>query len=269
MERKNTHFIQSLARGLSVLQAFSVEEPTLTLTGIVRKTGLNHATTQRYTDTLLELGFLKRNKHREFFLGPKVLSLGFAFLGGNHIRKLAEAYISECSERLNKTINLAVLEDGDVFFIYRREAQRFLSFDLQAGSKLPAHCTATGKVLLAALPDQRLEEIIRDIRFEPITSHTIVDPGRLLEDLMTTRRRGYGVCDRELYLDLYSMGAPVINGEGRVVAAVNLSLSAERSDQDLRRRMLDELLALGRTISATLGYEGKYPLIPVEGKVEP
>lgn len=263
MGRKNTHFIQSLARGLKVLQAFSAEQPALTLTGIAKKTGLNHAAVQRYTDTLLALGFLKRNRHREFLLGPKVLSLGFAFLGGNQLRKLAEVYISECSERLNKTMNLALLEGGEVFFIYRREAQRFLSFDLHAGSKLPAHCTATGKVLLAALADARLEEVIRGIKFERITSHTIVDPEKLWEDLMLTRRRGYSVCDRELYLDLYSLGVPLLNGQGRVVAAVNLSLSAERSDQALRRQMLEELVSLGRTLSAALGYERDYPLIPV------
>ncbi len=269
MGRKNTHFIQSLARGLNVLQAFSAEEPALTLTGIVRKTGLNHAAAQRYTDTLVALGFLKRNKHREFLLGPKVLSLGFAFLGGNHIRKLAEVYISECSERLNKTMNLAVLEGAEVFFIYRREAQRFLSFDLHAGSKLPAHCTATGKVLLAGLPDARLKEVIRGIQFERITSHTILDPDQLWEDLMVTRRRGYSVCDRELYLDLYSLGVPLVTGEGRVAAAVNLSLSAERSDRELRRRMLEELVALGRTLSAALGYERDYPVIPVADEDTP
>ncbi len=263
MERKSTHFIQSLARGLMVLQAFSDEEPALTLTAIVRKTGLNHAAAQRYTDTLVSLGFLKRNRHREFLLGPKVLSLGFAFLGGNHIRKLAEVYISECSERLNKTMNLAVLEGGEVFFIYRREAQRFLSFDLHAGSKLPAHCTATGKVLLAALPDARLAEVIRSIEFEPITRHTIVDADRLWDDLMLTRSRGYSVCDRELYLDLYSLGVPLLSAEGRVVASVNLSLSAERSDRQRRRRMLEELVSLGRTLSAALGYERDYPVIPV------
>jgi len=261
MPRKRLHFVQSLGRGISVLQAFSAERTHLTLTQIARATGMNLAAAQRFTDTLMQLGFLKRNKHREFHLGPKVLSLGFAFLNGNQIRELSEGYISEFSERVNRTMNLAVLDGAEVIFIFRKEAQRFLSFDLHAGSKLPANCTGSGKVLLAALDDESMRELIAGIKLERITNYTIVDPDELWEDLMATRRRGYSICDRELFQDLYSLGVPLVNQDGRVEAAVNLSLSFEEAAGAFLADMTAQLIALGRTLSAALGYEKEYPLI--------
>ena len=91
MEQKHKHFIKSVARGLSILQAFSSERPKLTLTQLATITGMNRTAVQRFTDTLMELGFLGRNKHKEFFLGPKVFSLGFAYLQGSKLIELADS----------------------------------------------------------------------------------------------------------------------------------------------------------------------------------
>ena len=262
MVRKQRHFVQSLARGLSVLCAFSAENPNLTLTQITERTGLNVVTVQRYTDTLLELGFLKRNRHREFFLGPEVLSLGFAFVNGNQLRKIAEEYINEFSERVGRTVNMAMLDGNEIIFLYRKEVHRFLSYDLHAGSKLPSHCTGSGKALLAALDDDSLRERIRSMDLYRVTPHTITDEKQLWDDLMLTRKRGYSISKREWILDLYSIGMPIINQKGRVEAAVNLSLSMEEAKGKLLKEMLEQLIDLGRNLSLAMGYSKEYPLIP-------
>jgi IclR family pca regulon transcriptional regulator len=262
LQRKKLHFVQSLARGLSVLQAFSAERPALRLSEIAQLTGLNMAAAQRFTDTLLQLGFLHRNRHREFLLGPKVLSLGFTYLNGNQLKAVAKGFLDEFADRHRRTMNLGVLEDDAVIFLYRRESQRFLKYDLQAGSRMPSYCTATGKTLLAGLADDALRAVLRSLELKPITSRTLTDPAALWADLMETRRRGWAVCDRELSLDLYSVGIPINDQEGRVAAAVNLSLSVEEARGERLRAMLAELMELGRGLSATFDYQGPYPAFP-------
>ena len=262
MARKTSHHIQSLARGLSVLQAFTPERSEMTLTEIARATGMNMSAAQRFTDTLMHMGFLKRDRNKRFQLGPKVLSLGFALLQGSQLKRQAEAFLEEFAQRHHRTVNLAVLDEEDIVFLCRRESQRFLKYDLAAGSKLPAHCTAQGKVLLAGLEDDALQNLLERMPLDKLTSRTITDPRALWGELMEVRRRGYSQCDGELSLDLFTLGAPVINQEGKIVAATNLSLSVEEAKGDLRPKMINSILALGESISATLGYRGPYPLFP-------
>ena len=264
MDRKKLNYVQSLDRGLKVLQAFTADRPLLSLSEIARITGMNVTATQRFTDTLLQLGFLLRNRHREFMLGPKVLNLGFAFLNGSQLKKLAETYIAQFSAKHGCTANLAVRDGDAVVFLYRHEAKRFLKYDLQAGSRLPSYCTATGKVLLAALADQDLDKILQHMTMETLTRYTITDPKMLLNDLLETRKRGYALCDREMSLALYSLAVPVLNQEENVIAAVNLSLPADEK-KSKKEKIVEQLLTLGRTLSEALGYEGPYPVIPIRG----
>ncbi|MCB2227896.1 MAG: helix-turn-helix domain-containing protein [Desulfarculaceae bacterium] len=263
MTRSQRHFVQSLAKGLKVLQVFSAEHPNLTLTQLAERTGFTIMAVQRYTDTLMELGFLKRNRHREFFLGPEVLTLGFAFLNRTQLKKIAEQYISEFSDRVKRTLNMAILDKAEVIFIYRKEVHRFLSYDLHAGSKLPAHCTGSGKCLLAGLDDASLKSLLRTTKLQRVTAHTIVDPDELWQDLMATRERGYSISDREWILDLYSLGVPVLTQEGKMEAAVNLSLSMEEAKGEHLKDMLDQFIELGSSLSAAMGYQGPYPVIPI------
>lgn len=262
MERKRLNYVQSLARGLSVLQAFTAKRPSLSLSEIARITGMNVTAAQRFTDTLLQLGFLLRNRHREFTLGPKVLNLGFAFLNGSQLKRLAETYIPQFSTEHNCTTNLAVLDGHEVIFLYRHEAQRYLKYDLQAGSRLPSHCTATGKVLLSALPDQVLKKTLQRMPMEALTRYTITDPETFWSAILSTRNNGYSICDREMSLALYSLAVPVIDQEQNVVAAINLSLPAD-APKSRKEAAVGHLISLGHTISTALDYDGNYPVIPV------
>ncbi len=263
MPRKQTHFINSLARGLSLLQVFSPEQPCLTLSQLAQITGLSLTAVQRVTDTLVSLGFLERNRHKEFFLGPKVLSLGFAYLNSSQLRRLAGEYIDRTAQRLGCTMNMAILDDLDIIFIHRYEIRRFLSFDLRAGSKLPARVTGSGKVLLATLEDAELKRRIARMDLTPVTALTIQNPDQLFQDLLATRQRGWSISDQEYSLDLYSLGTPILDDHGHVVAAVNLSMPTADSGLPVGQTRREELLSLGREISSLLGYSGPYPLIPV------
>lgn len=257
--RAKLHFVQSLARGLTVLQAFSAERPELTLTEVAQATGMNMAAAQRFTDTLMQLGFLHRDHNKRFSLGPKVLTLGFSFLNGSQLRRQADKFIKDFSVKYKKTTNMAILDGQEIIFISRYEAQRFLSYDLHPGSRLPAHCTSQGKVLLAALDDDELADLLETMELKRFTERTVVDRQQLWDDLMLIRRRGYSISNRELTMDLVTLAVPVFDFTGKVMAATNLALPARVAHGETLREMIANLFTLGADLSAALGYSGDYP----------
>jgi len=259
MTRKKLHFVQSLSRGLDVLEAFSAERPSLRLSDVAELTGLNMAAAQRFTDTLMQLGYLERDPSRAFSLGPKALSMGYAYLNGSHLIKAAQRILDRFARRHRRTVNLAVRDGEAVIFLHRREYQRFLKRELQAGSRLPAYCTATGKILLAALEDETLAALIADMRLERLTSRTIADAQELWDELLAVRAKGCAVSDRELSLAIYAVGAPLLDGQGRVVAAVAVCLPAADAAPALAGEMEEGICQVGRDISHKLGYQGGYP----------
>ena len=261
MIRKHRHFIQSLARGLTILQAFSSERTKLTLTQLSRITGMNRTAVQRFTDTLVELGFLGRNRYKEFFLGAKVMALGFAYLQGSELLKLAASSLRDFSIRMGRTVNMSILDNTEVVFLYRNEVRKFLKYDLRAGSRLPSYCTASGKVLLASLDDEELGKRLKMIEFERMTSRTIVERDALMDDLNSTRSRGIGLCDRELSPNLYSIGVPILNHEKKIVAAINLSRYSENQEILSPEEDVKAVVEQGKKLSGLMGYEGEYPLI--------
>lgn len=259
MTRTTMHFIQSLARGLAVLQAFSADRSEMTLTEVAQATGMNMAAAQRFTDTLVQMDFLRRDQNKRFYLGPQVLSLGFSFLNGSSLRKQTDKYLEDFCRKYNKTTNMAILDGHEIIFISRHEAQIFLSYDLRPGSRLPAHCTSQGKVLLAAKKDQDLAHLLETMEMKRFTEKTMVDRQQLWDDLMLTRERGYSISDRELTMDLVTLGVPVFDFSGEVVAATNLALRSQEAHGPLMHEMVDLLFGLGAELSAALGHNGQYP----------
>jgi IclR family pca regulon transcriptional regulator len=251
--------IQSVVRGLGILELFGKDSPSQTLTEIAAKIGLNKTTTQRFLYTLVWLGYLKRQEDKKYILAPKVISLGFSFLSSCNLLEKAESYLLKLSSYLNKTVNLAILDDIDTLFIYRKEVKIFLKFDLPPGSKLPAYAGSLGKVLLAGLNDEALKERIGRMKFYSITPKTISSQKALWQDILKTRKRGYGICDQELSMDLYSVAVPLINKDGEVVAAINVSMEHKYKFKQHLKLIIKELIKAGQSISSILGYEGQYP----------
>jgi IclR family pca regulon transcriptional regulator len=261
MPRKTQHFVQSLAKGFKVLQAFRQDRPTLTLTQIAEIAGMNTPTAQRITDTLLDLGYLKRNQRKEFFLGPKILTLGFAFLHGSQLTNMAAQYLDDFFDRFHWTVNLSVLEGDEVIYLARREQQRFLKYDVQPGLRLPFNCTAMGKVLAAGLPRAEFRRLMETGNFIRMTPNTIIDPDRFEQEMKEVRRKGYAFCDRELSMDVSAISVPVLDHKEEVVAAANVALPAEAAKGELLAEATSRLMELGRDLSTSLGYVGEYPLI--------
>lgn len=256
-------FLQSLSRGLTVLEGFTPERSLLTLTEMSQVTGFNLAFLQRCTHTLVSLGYLRKNDHKQYSLGPRVLSLGYSCLQGSELRRMAESQLHAFSQRIGYTVNLGVLDGSHVLVLYRHELHRFFKFDVQPGTKLPCYCTAMGKLLLASLDAESLDQVLGGVNLQRLTPHTITRRSDLNKALVTIRKRGYAESDREAVSALYSIAAPLINYDNQVVAAINVSILKDGDDNSFPAGLRDNLIAEGRKLSSLLGYQGDYPLITV------
>lgn len=259
---RDRNSIQSLARGLNILELCAKSSRPLTLTEIANQAQLTKTTAQRFLNTLCFLGYLRREENKSYVLAARVLSLAYSFLNMSSLITMAKPYLDELSAHLGKTANLAVLEDVHTLFLYRKEVRKFMKYDLGPGSKLPCYAGALGKALLAGLGDKELKARMNKIEFFPITPKTISSKQELRKEILSTRKRGYSICDQELSLDMYSIGAPLLDKQGQVVAAINISMEFSFKDSPNIEASINLLLEKGKMISNSLGYNGPYPQYP-------
>jgi IclR family transcriptional regulator, pca regulon regulatory protein len=228
-ETKRAGLSQSLERGLAVLCMFTPDRPALGISELARELALTRSTTHRYVATLAALGFLDHDAStRKYRLGPRVLDLGFSVLGSLELREIAAPYLRRLTDATGHTSNLAIRDDTDVILIDRVRGRpgryHHLEFSLHAGSRIPAYCSATGKVLLAFLPRPHLEQILKRIDLVQHGPRTLTDKRALLAELDQVRRTGIAVNDEELESALRSIAAPVRSRSGEVVAAINVAI---------------------------------------------
>ncbi len=256
------NYIQSLERALKILEFFGSSSQGFTLTEVADSCGLNKTATNRFLFTLAELGYLSRDENKRYFLTAKILSLGFGFLNSSNLRTISKPPIDDLSAELNKTVNLAVLDDIEVIYLYRKERVRYLKYNLYDGSKLPAYCTSAGKILLAGLDDSELENRLSRMELRPITRRTFTDPELLRKELFQIREQGYSISDRELSLDLFAIAAPIIDNNGKVTAAINVTMDTKDRSKKNEKLIVEKLFQKGASISSMLGYLGAYPNFP-------
>ncbi|MCX4434592.1 MULTISPECIES: IclR family transcriptional regulator domain-containing protein [Streptomyces] len=249
-------FIESLARGLTVITAFGEGRAELNLTEVARATGLARATARRALITLEHLGYVTAHD-RVFRLTPRVLGLGFPPLSRTSLAEIAAPHLTELSQRLHDSVSLAVLTGDEIQYTGRVSTSRVMSVHITIGTRLPAYPTALGRVILADLPEPPLTELL------PLTPRTITDPARLKAVLDRVREEGYALVDEELEVGLRSVAVPVRERGGRVVAAVNVAMhSSRRTPEECVAEVLPELRATVGRIEEDLWVAGRFRRVP-------
>ncbi|HEU0310792.1 MAG TPA: IclR family transcriptional regulator C-terminal domain-containing protein [Sphingomicrobium sp.] len=241
-------FVQSLARGLSVLRAFDGDQPRLSLAAVAARSGLSRAAARRLVLTLQHLGYVRADG-REFTLTPRVLELGFGFLGSLQLADVAQPLMEDLSHRVGESCSMAVLDGQSIVYVARIPVRKVMTVSLGVGARLPAYCTSMGRALLSGLTDRELNAWLQDCRPTAHTVHTVIDPlrlGRLVEEV---RALGHAYVEQELELGLCSVAVPVHNRDGRVAAALNVGM---RFDNGARGRALDELVPALRDTAEAL-----------------
>jgi IclR family pca regulon transcriptional regulator len=224
-------FMTSLARGLAVIKAFSDHRRAMTIAQLSQKTGIPRAAVRRCLYTLKQLGYAD-SEANNFFLKPAILALGYAFLSSTPLTVAAQPYLNDLSRRLKESCVLAVLEQNEVMYVARSHTSRVLSLALNTGSRLPAYCTAIGRVLLAGLSATQLDRYFASVVLTPHTERTVVSEQKLRDILFEVRQRGFAVVEEELEIGLRSIAVPVRGASGATVAALSIGAQVGRISRD-------------------------------------
>ena len=245
-------FMTSLARGLAVVKAFSDQRRAMTIAQISHKTGIPRAAVRRCLYTLKQLGYAD-SEANNFFLKPKILTLGYSYLSSTPLTISAQPCLNQVSRSLNESCSLAVMDEGEVLYISRSATSRVMSVALNAGSRLPAYCTALGRVMLAAMTESQLNDYFSECELRTYTERTLVSEEKLRVLLRDVGQTGYAIVEEELEIGLQSIAVPVRGASGAVVAALNIATQTTRvTRHQLEHAFLPTLLNAASELSVLL-----------------
>jgi len=246
-------FVQGLERGFAVIRAFSPEARSLTIAQVAERTGFSRAVARRYLFTLRALGYIIQHGDR-FGLTPRLLDLGFAYLSTLDLTSVVPPFMDRVTSTLHESCSVSVLDGHEIVYVVRRPAKRIMSINLAVGSRLPAHATSMGKVLLASQNPENLDRFFEAAELQRLTDRTIVDESEFRAILEQVRDLGWAIADEETEKGVRSVGAPIYDRDGAVCAAINVAGHATRvSMAQLRKEYLPVVLDAARGISEALG----------------
>ncbi|GEK59953.1 IclR family transcriptional regulator [Marinococcus halophilus] len=241
--------VQSLEKGLAVIQSFSQEHPTLTVSHASKLTGLNRPTVRRIMLTLEALGFVQADEGH-YSLTAKTLTLGYAYLSSQNLWNFAYPKMREFVQETGESCSISVLEETDIIYVARVPAKRIMSINIDIGTRLPAYATSMGRVLLAHLNEEQLEDYWIHAKLDPITDQTITNMEALKSIIHEVRINGYAHVENQLEQGLRSLAVPLTNRHGETVAAINCSVHAGRiTEEVLLSTFLPLLRATARGVS--------------------
>lgn len=251
------YHVEALARGLRILDAFTEQKPSLSLTEISSAVGLDKSTVFRFVHTYEKLGYLLRDPEtKRYRPGLKVLRLGFAALNSLGLPQIAQPYLRALSTLTGETTNMTVLDGREIVYVARYATQQIITINLQLGSRLPVYCTSMGKAQLVDRSRDELSGLLGEGPYPAMGANTITRLDTFLNELEKVRDQGYAVNDEELVAGLRSVAAPIRDSEGRIVAAINVSVPVARvSRQELEDDLAPKVMNAAREISLALGAE--------------
>ncbi len=256
-EERRGRFSSSLQAGLAILNCFSAQKPVLGIAKLADELNMSRSTTHRYASTLVALGYLEQDHARRYRLAPRVADMGMSVLDSMALRGKAREPLRALREQTGRTASLAVLDGTQIRYVDRRRGwrrgQHAVDLDLGAGARLPAQCTAMGKVLLANLPDRERERLIGELELTKRGPKSISSKKALRAELQQVSEDGIALGDEELAAGVRTIAAPVQGPDGDVIAAVGIPVPADDYTlEDLRKALGPTVIAAAKRISAAL-----------------
>lgn len=253
-------FIEALARGLDVITAFRPGTPVMPLSAVAAATGLARPTARRILLTLAELGYV-RQTDAGFALTPRVLDLGTAYTASLGLWDVARPHVEALVARTGESSSIAQLDGSDIVYVARVAVPKIITLAVQIGTRFPALQTSLGKALLADLPPDRLEEVLAQPTRSGLTPRWQPAPDERDAALREVRARGWALTDEQLAPGIRSVAAPLRDGSGRVVAALNVTVHA--AETPLATLLEHHLPLLLRTASAISEDWARLDALPV------
>ena len=250
MEIKKSDHVQSLEKGLNVLIAFSGDRKVMTISEVADVTGLTRAAARRFLLTYTSLGYVYSDG-KNFELTSKVLSLGYAYLSSLEITDIAKPYMLRLSNLVNESTSIATIDKNDVVYLMRQQVSRIMTINLGIGTRLPAHVTSMGRIIMAMNDVE--DEVLGTFKYEQHTINTIVNKHDLKEELLKIKEQGWALVDQELEAGVRSISAPIFSKDGTVKFAMNIGCQSNRVSRDkLINDFLPHLLEVTSEITNAL-----------------
>jgi IclR family transcriptional regulator, pca regulon regulatory protein len=243
-------FVEAIARGLDVIRAFGPRQPVMTLAAVAVAASLPRPTARRILLTLEQLGYV-RAAGGGFELTPRVLDLGMCYVLSRGLWEIARPHMEQLVARTHESSSVAQLDGSDIVYVARVAVPKIVTLAVTIGTRLPALPTSLGKVLLAALPPGEAERILAEPTRSGITARWQPGADERAAALREVRARGWALTDEQLAPGIRSVAAPLRDGEGRVIAALNVTVhAAETPIEVLTGEYLPLLLQAAGAISA-------------------
>lgn len=250
MQVSERDFVESLEKGLRVIEAFDASSRSMTLSEVANKTGLTRAAARRHLLTLVALKYAEQDRN-VFRLAPRVLRLGHAYLSTASLPRVVQPVLEAMTGRTDEVAAMGVLDGSDIVFLARSVASRILSPSINLGRAYPAWCTALGRVLMASRSDAEIERFLAGIRPVKITPKTRTGRRQIHDAILRARVDGYAVIDEELEIGLRSIAIPVSDSSGRVLFGMSLSTHSSRMSAEQMVTVLLPTLEFGREMLAS------------------
>jgi IclR family pca regulon transcriptional regulator len=249
LQAKPRYLMKSLAKGLRALQVIADSQEPVSITDLAGAIGTTKTTATRICYTLEQLQLLKRNRNKRYQLTPNNLRFGYAAICALNGREVARYYLENLCDDVQETVNLCILDGHEVIHVIRIK-KRDEPLEVRVGTRLSAHCTAAGKVLMAMGPPEATLPALGSIRFRAITPHTITTRDEYLRELEMVAQRGFGINYDELSIGTCAIAAPVTGRNGYAIASVNIvAPTSQYSRDDLRDVLSFKLITTANQIS--------------------
>lgn len=251
--QKSKLFVESVSRAFSVLRAFEGNE-SLSLTEISRIAGITTAAAQRFTHTLEELGYLRKDQGRRWHLTPRCLEFGAIYTTTDALIGRATPHLVELNHTCKESVNLSRPDATDMVFVARFTSNERSFIQMPLGTRIPMFCGATGRAYLSRLPRDAAQDIVEKSLRTSFTARTITDPKKIMHEIDKARERGFASAAEEFYVGDLSIAAPVVGPDGSSMGCVNISGPTSRWTMErLEEEVVPHLVHTARAIS-TGGY---------------
>ena len=245
----------TVEKALELLEYFDGQTPYWGLSALARKASLAKATTHRLLSSLKAFDVVERDPEtKKYCLGFKLVDLGYRVLDRIKIREIALPYMERLRDRVQETVHLTAEVDGEGIYVEKVEASSSVRLSTRIGARAPLHAGASFKVLLAYLPEERVEQILVRKGLPRITQNTIIDREILEKELVKIRRQGYATSVGELHFGFAAIAAPIRNSEGKVVAGLSVITPSGRLSRREVRHFAAMIKETAREISIRSGW---------------
>lgn len=248
---------RTVERALDILLCFRPEEPGLTLTQIAERVEMHKSTVHRLLATLERRRFIQHvESDGTYHLGLRLVELGFAVLKSNDIHRQAVPYMQRLAAECRETVDLAILDGGQVVYLQVIESPQRMKFAAAPGQRLPVFCTATGKGFLAFLPKERVEEILKQ-GMPQYTESTKTTRTRIYEELTVIRERRFAISQQEYEDGVNAVSAPILDANQYPVASIAIVGPAFRLPQERLEELGQSVRETADAIARDLGLSFK------------